>query len=282
MAPAPRARARPARHPLSSNLSPGRRRLGCGDRCGATHSCMDLHTRLGVTTVRGAVQGEVQGAVQGAVRVGVDGGICGRTRRNGSCQLRRGIRATCARGGARRVSGTGSGVRETRFNFQKVDIGTEEAIGLRKVLDAEPDHGRGRGSARYALEAEILVGTSRRDPRPHPRVRCRATTVRRGGNTRTARPVPDAPRAPGPRDVDRFAQSVSDPRHAAHTQPKPARTQCNAQRGSRNNTRTCKTYGMRANGIAKKTDHVALKRPSVTPSEGHSVRPRSGYRDYRP
>ena len=138
--------------------------------------CMDLHTRLGVTTVRGAVQGEVQGAVQGAVRVGVDGGICGRTRRNGSCQLRRGIRATCARGGARRVSGTGSGVRETRFNFQKVDIGTEEAIGIRKVLD-EPDHGRGRGSARYALEAEILVGTSRRDPRPHPRVRCRATTV---------------------------------------------------------------------------------------------------------
>ena len=147
MAPAPRARARPARHPLSSNLSPGRRRLGCGDRCGATHSCMDLHTRLGVTTVRGAVQGEVQGAVQGAVRVGVDGGICGRTRRNGSCQLRRGIRATCARGGARRVSGTGSGVRETRFNFQKVDIGTEEAIGIRKVLD-EPDHGRGRGRQR--------------------------------------------------------------------------------------------------------------------------------------
>ena len=146
MAPAPRARARPARHPLSSNLSPGRRRLGCGDRCGATHSCMDLHTRLGVTTVRGAVQGEVQGAVQGAVRVGVDGGICGRTRRNGSCQLRRGIRAMREVGGARRVSGTGSGVRETRFNFQKVDIGTEEAIGIRKVLD-EPDHGRGRGSA---------------------------------------------------------------------------------------------------------------------------------------
>ena len=48
---------------------------------------MDLHTRLGVTTVRGAVQGEVQGAVQGAVRVGVDGGICGRTRRNGKREL---------------------------------------------------------------------------------------------------------------------------------------------------------------------------------------------------
>ena len=65
------------------------------------------------------------------------------------------------------MSGTGSGVRETRFNFQKVDIGTEEAIGIRKVLD-EPDHGRGRGSARYALEAaRILVGTRRaatRDP----------------------------------------------------------------------------------------------------------------------
>ena len=154
--------------------------------------CMDLHTRLGVTTVRGAVQGEVQGAVQGAVRVGVDGGICGRTRRNGSCQLRRGIRATCARGGARRVSGTGSGVRETRFNFQKVDIGTEEAIGIRKVLDERRPWARAGLSEIRARggtsSSEAFVRRAATHPRPHPRVRCRATTVRRGGNTSVSDP----------------------------------------------------------------------------------------------
>lgn len=66
------------------------------------------------------------------------------------------------------MSGTGSGVRETRFNFQKVDIGTEEAIGIRKVLDEPATMGEG-GAQRdtRSRRRRILVGTRRaatRDP----------------------------------------------------------------------------------------------------------------------
>ena len=299
MAPAPRARARPARHPLSSYLV----KLVPGETNARLWRSVWSDTLLYGSpheTQRNYCTGCGTGCSTGcstecsASRCGR--GICrlGHAETGAEARHSRDARGVGHGGGA--GPAPASGKRDS--TYKKSISERRRRLVLERYYDERRPHAAGGGGA---AQLEIYTRSRRksstsvrraatRDPRPATRV-CGAVRqpYRRGGNSHAHRPGPvrrsrgrDAPRAPGPRDVDRFAQSVSDPRHAAHTQPKPARPQCNAQRGSRNNTRTCKTYGMRANGIAKKTDHVALKRPSVTPSEGHSVRPRSGYRDYRP
>lgn len=294
MAPAPRARARPARHPLSSylvKLVPGETNArlwrsvwsdtllygsphetqrnyctGCGTGCstGCSTECSASRCGRGICRLGHAETGAEARHSRDARGVGHGGGA-----------------------GPAPASGKRDSTYKKSISERRRRLVLERYYDERRPCG----RGRGRGSAeiytRSRRKSSSVRRAATRDPRPACAVPCDNRTGEVVTVTRTAPgpydgPAVDAPRAPGPRDVDRFAQSVSDPRHAAHTQPKPARPQCNAQRGSRNNTRTCKTYGMRANGIAKKTDHVALKRPSVTPSEGHSVRPRSGYRDYRP